>query len=115
MGIQLRQVATSEAMCKYVTGSKQDEQVTSLSSPVSTCVYIYTVYVHVFICLFRHGSPLSVQWEIFMQLKAWLPWQHNEMLIEWRPVWFAPLLIPPLREARAKANANRTYSIEAFQ
>lgn len=92
MGIQLlsyaqRQVAVKSVWQDWNRANKP------LPSLVAECVCVQYVCMCVHM-LFRHGSPLLGQWEIFMRLKAWLPWKHNEMLIEWRPVWFASLLIP---------------------
>lgn len=73
----------AEGTRECVTASKQDEQVASLSGGPA-CVFVCS-----------HISPLSLQWEIFTPLKAQLPWQHNEMVIERRPLRLVPVFVTP--------------------
>lgn len=74
--------------CESVTGSKQDEQVTSSFTTLSSgCI---CVCADVFVCALRHKSSLGAMGNLYAGLKPRLPWQRNEMLIEWRPVWLPP-------------------------
>ena len=51
---------------------------------------LHSVCVCVCACVCNGMTALLVLWESLPLLKAWLPWQPNEMLIEWRHVCLAP-------------------------